>query len=258
MSDQTTTSAEPETRHRFTLPSAYTILFALIVLMAIATWLIPAGAYQLDKDGAPIPGTYHEVAGHPQRILIDSLTAPINGLYGIENSKGNISYYNNGTLFGAIDVALFIIVIGGFLGVTMATGAIQAGIGCAGDPAAGPGTVDDPDPDDRLRPRGVDVRHGRGEPRLLQPGHRRHDRCRVRRPDRRRDPPARLRDRHPGLDHQPVRDGNRLRVRRHLDQRRAPLPADHPHRRARPRDLLRDAVRRAGQAGPDARRWCTT
>ena len=97
--------------------------------MAVATWLIPAGAYQLDKAGAPIPGTYHEVAGHPQRILIDSLTAPINGLYGIENSKGNISYYNNGTLFGAIDVALFIIVIGGFLGVTMATGAIQAGIG---------------------------------------------------------------------------------------------------------------------------------
>ena len=109
----------PRAEHRFTLPSAYTILFALIVLMAIATWLIPAGAYQLDKAGAPIPGTYHEVAGHPQRILIDSLTAPINGLYGIENAKGNISYYNNGTLFGAIDVALFIIVIGGFLGVTM-------------------------------------------------------------------------------------------------------------------------------------------
>ncbi len=128
MSDPTVTAPAPA-RHRFTLPSAYTILFALIVLMAIATWLIPAGAYQLDKAGAPIPGTYHEVAGHPQRILIDSLTAPINGLYGIENSKGNISYYNNGTLFGAIDVALFIIVIGGFLGVTMATGAIQAGIG---------------------------------------------------------------------------------------------------------------------------------
>ena len=48
--------AEPESRRRFTLPSAYTILFALIVLMAIATWLIPAGAYQLDKEGAPIPG----------------------------------------------------------------------------------------------------------------------------------------------------------------------------------------------------------
>ena len=127
MSDQSTTT-ESEPRHRFTLPSAYTILFALIVLMAILTWVIPAGEYKLDKEGAPIPGSYSETEGDPQRILIDSLTAPINGLYGIEDAKGNISYYNEGTLFGAIDVALFIIVIGGFLGVTMRTGAIQTGI----------------------------------------------------------------------------------------------------------------------------------
>jgi uncharacterized ion transporter superfamily protein YfcC len=130
MAVQTNLQAEPTgEKRRFTLPSAYTILFALIVLMAIATWIIPAGTYDLDKEGSPIPGTYHEVKSHPQRILIDSLTAPINGLYGIENDKGNINYYNSGTLFGAIDVALFIIVIGGFLGVTMNTGAIQAGIG---------------------------------------------------------------------------------------------------------------------------------
>ena len=108
-----------ETKRRFTLPSAYTILFALIVLMAIATWLIPAGRVQARQGRSPIPGTYHEVDAHPQRILVDSLTAPINGLYGIENAKGNINYYNSGILFGAIDVALFIIVIGGFLGVTM-------------------------------------------------------------------------------------------------------------------------------------------
>ena len=50
-------------------------------------------------------------------------------MYGIEDETGNINYYNSGTLFGAIDVALFILVIGGFLGVTMKTGAIQAGIG---------------------------------------------------------------------------------------------------------------------------------
>ena len=128
MTDPTTT-APAEPRRGFKLPSAYTILFALIVLMAIATWIIPAGAYELDKDGSPIPGTYHSVDSHPARILVDSLTAPINGLYGIEDAKGNINYYNSGTLFGAIDVALFIIVIGGFLGVTMRTGAIQAGIG---------------------------------------------------------------------------------------------------------------------------------
>ena len=124
-----TTAAEPA-KSRFTLPSAYTILFALIVLAAIATWIVPAGTYNIGPDGSPLPGTYHEVDSKPARILVDSVTAPINGFYGIEDeATGNINYYNSGPLFGAIDVALFIIVIGGFLGVTMKTGAIQAGIG---------------------------------------------------------------------------------------------------------------------------------
>jgi uncharacterized ion transporter superfamily protein YfcC len=122
-------AAPAQEKRRFTLPSAYTILFALIVLAAIATWVIPAGVYDLNSFGEPVPGTYHAVASHPSRILVDSLTAPINGLYGIENASGNINYYNSGSLFGAIDIALFILVIGGFLGVTMKTGAIQGGIG---------------------------------------------------------------------------------------------------------------------------------
>ncbi len=129
MTEQAVVQPEPEEKSRFTLPSAYTILFALIVLAAIATWIIPAGRYDTNAAGEPIPGTYHEVPGKPSRIIVDSLTAPINGLYGIENAAGNINYYNSGTLFGAIDIALFILVIGGFLGVTMKTGAIQAGIG---------------------------------------------------------------------------------------------------------------------------------
>src|SRR4030095_16776041 len=93
-------AAEPEQKSRFRLPSAYTILFALIVLAAIATWIIPAGTYDLNDAGEPIPGTYHEVEAKPSRIVVDSLTAPINGLYGIEDAKGNINYYNSGTLFG--------------------------------------------------------------------------------------------------------------------------------------------------------------
>jgi len=129
MGESASPPAEPEQQSRFTLPSAYTILFALIVVAAIATWIIPAGTYNTNAAGEPIPGTYHEVDAKPSRILVDSLTAPINGLYGIEDAKGNINYYNSGTLFGAIDIALFILVIGGFLGITMKTGAIQAGIG---------------------------------------------------------------------------------------------------------------------------------
>ena len=113
----------------FSLPSAYTILFALIVVMAILTYIIPAGEYQLDENGQPIPGTYSQVEQNPQRIVTDSLMAPINGLYGIESAEdGSVSVWNSGELFGAIDVALFILVIGGFLGITMKTGAIQGGI----------------------------------------------------------------------------------------------------------------------------------
>ena len=123
-----TTSEPPSGGRGFALPSAYTILFLLIVIVALLTWIIPAGAYDVDADGQPLPGSYHTVDPNPQRIVVDSLMAPINGLYGIEAEDGSISVWNSGELFGAIDVALFILVIGGFLGVTMATGAIQGGI----------------------------------------------------------------------------------------------------------------------------------
>jgi uncharacterized ion transporter superfamily protein YfcC len=121
-------AAEQTKSRGLKLPSAYTILFILIVIVAALTWIIPAGQYEYNEDGTPIPGTYAQVEQNPARIIRDSLAAPINGLYGIEGEDGSISYYNSGELFGAIDVALFILVIGGFLGVTMQTGAIQAGI----------------------------------------------------------------------------------------------------------------------------------
>jgi uncharacterized ion transporter superfamily protein YfcC len=127
--DGTPPEATEPHKSRFTLPSAYTILFALIVVTALATWIVPAGRYALDEEGSPIPGTYEEVDATPARIVVDSLEAPINGLYGVEDpATGNVDVFNSGELFGAIDVALFILVIGGFIGITMKTGAIQAGI----------------------------------------------------------------------------------------------------------------------------------
>lgn len=112
----------------FRFPSAYTILFILIVIVAIATWIVPAGQYELSEDGEPIPGSYHPVESNPQRIIADGLMAIVNGTYGIQGEDGTISVYNIGELYGAIDVAFFVLVIGGFLSITMATGAIDAGI----------------------------------------------------------------------------------------------------------------------------------
>ena len=115
-------------KSKFTFPTAYTILALLLVVVALLTFVIPAGKYDTNPtDGAPIPGTYHAVEPSPQRLR-DAILAPINGMYGVEDRKGNVNVYNVGALYGAIDVALFILMIGGFLGVTMKTGAIDAGI----------------------------------------------------------------------------------------------------------------------------------
>lgn len=117
-----------EEKKGFKFPTAYTILFLLIILVAIGTWIIPAGSYDYNEDGEPIPGTYHEVERNPQRIIADGMLAPIDGMYGIQDETGSVNIYNSGGLYGAIDVAMFVLIIGGFLAVTMKTGAIDAGI----------------------------------------------------------------------------------------------------------------------------------
>jgi uncharacterized ion transporter superfamily protein YfcC len=123
-------TAEPaQEERRFTFPTAYTVLFLLLIVVAALTWIIPAGQYDRNADGQPVPNTYHTVPQNPQTLLRGTLLAPITGTYGIQNTEGNVSPYNSGTLYGAINVALFVLVIGGFLGLTMKTGAIDAGIG---------------------------------------------------------------------------------------------------------------------------------
>jgi uncharacterized ion transporter superfamily protein YfcC len=120
--------ATNKTKKKFSFPSAFTILFLLLILIAAATWIVPAGSYDYDEEGAPVPGSYKEVEPNPQALLSSALKGPINGMYGIEDETGNVDVWNYGELFGAIDVAMFVLIIGGFLGVTMKTGAINAGI----------------------------------------------------------------------------------------------------------------------------------
>ncbi|MDD5935494.1 MAG: YfcC family protein, partial [Clostridiales bacterium] len=96
---------------RFKMPTAYTIMLIIIIVMAILTWIIPAGAYEYTPDsGEPITGSYHQIAQNPQGIG-DIVLAPIQGF------------------IDAIEVSTFILMVGGFLGIVMQTGAINAGIG---------------------------------------------------------------------------------------------------------------------------------
>ena len=94
---------------KFRMPSAYTVLFLIILLMTALTWVIPSGAYDYGPDGEPIAGTYHRVEDEKQPLSA-VVMAPLEGLY------------------EAIDIAAFILMVGGFLGVVSKTGAIDAGI----------------------------------------------------------------------------------------------------------------------------------
>ena len=94
---------------KFRMPTAYTILFLLIILVALSTWLIPAGSYEYAGD-VPVAGTYHTVEPSPQGIGA-VLKAAFSGFY------------------DAVDVCVFILMVGGFLGVVMKTGAVDAGVG---------------------------------------------------------------------------------------------------------------------------------
>ncbi len=59
----------------------------------------------------------------------DLLLAPVNGMYGIQDPvTRQVDPFNRGTLFGSVEVFLFILSIGGFMTVVFATGALDLGI----------------------------------------------------------------------------------------------------------------------------------
>ncbi len=119
---QVTTNPEQDLASRF--PTAYTILFLLIIFVAALTWIIPAGKYdramneEVGREIA-VAGTYKTAESNPQGF-VEVMLAPVAGFYDPDSYSAN-----------AIDVALFVLFLGGFLGVVNATGSIDTGIRAA-------------------------------------------------------------------------------------------------------------------------------
>ena len=104
-----------KTKKGFKMPSSYTVLLIIIAIMAVLTWIIPAGAF--------IDGVYQKQAQNPQGIW-DVLMAPIRAMLGTHPEEGSLIKETT----AAIDVAFFILMVGGFLGVVNETGALDVGI----------------------------------------------------------------------------------------------------------------------------------
>jgi uncharacterized ion transporter superfamily protein YfcC len=138
---------------RLALPTPYTIIMIVIVLAAIATWVLPAGVYDrlsYDADrsalvvAAPegervIPASDTTVRALGLSIPLEKFTGgeirrpvAVPGTYRrIESeAQGPVGVFQAPIrgIHEAIDVILFVLVIGGFVGVFNASGAFGAGI----------------------------------------------------------------------------------------------------------------------------------
>ena len=142
--DRETPAADDEGagQSRWRFPTAFTVLALVLVVVWVASFVIPSGTYESDKAGAPIPGSYTELpdctgergegpcvdksAGEQLQELWTSVP---NGLYGIENARGDVDPFNSGFLYGSAMIFLFVLAVGAFVSVTMQTESIQTGIG---------------------------------------------------------------------------------------------------------------------------------
>jgi uncharacterized ion transporter superfamily protein YfcC len=120
-----------KTKKKFQFPSAVTTLAIVTVLVWIAAIFLPSGRYQLDADGAPIPGTFEEVPSplegwaYFQQLLL----APINGIYGLFNPDTDfVDTETVGFVFGQVGVIVFIMAIGAFISVSFYTRALDVAV----------------------------------------------------------------------------------------------------------------------------------
>ncbi len=124
-------TATPPGRRKITFPSALTVLAIVTLAVWALTFVIPSGTYRRNGTGKPLQGTYHREAAPGDFIhrLGDLFLSPVNGLYGIRDSKtGEVAPDAAGALYGSAGVFLFVLAIGAFITVVFATGALDRGI----------------------------------------------------------------------------------------------------------------------------------
>ena len=121
----------PSEKRKSGFPAPVTILTFVLIAVWIAAFFIPSGEYRHDPAGSPVAGSFRHVESPLdfKGRVEDLLLAPVNGMYGIQDPEtGRVSPSNKGKMFGSVQVFLFILSIGGFMGVVFATGALDLGI----------------------------------------------------------------------------------------------------------------------------------
>jgi uncharacterized ion transporter superfamily protein YfcC len=110
---------------RLRVPHTYALLFALVVVAAAATWVLPAGSYQrTESAGRSVvdPASYQALPRAPAGPVEIAAAYP----------RG---------LLATAPIVFYILLIGGTFGVLQATGALEAGIAAVVRAAGGRGEL---------------------------------------------------------------------------------------------------------------------
>jgi uncharacterized ion transporter superfamily protein YfcC len=104
-------------RRGFRVPHTLVLLFAMIVVAVVVTWVLPAGSYERVENEhgrmQVVPGSYRPVPDAPRLSPVTAFTAIPRGLE------------------AAAEIIFFVFIIGGTFAVLRATGAIDALLGAA-------------------------------------------------------------------------------------------------------------------------------
>lgn len=145
---------KPKRHFKLKMPGAFVILFILTVVAVAATWMIPAGSYSklsynqtsshlqiTDPHGkiSNIPSTQKELDKLGVKIDIHQFTSGgITQAISVPNTYKRLKQHPAGAgditssmvrgTIEAVDIMVFILVLGGLIGVVKASGAFESGL----------------------------------------------------------------------------------------------------------------------------------
>ena len=123
----------------FSVPDTYIIIFFVVCLAALLTYLIPQGLYETEDITYMIDGaekTRTVIKDGSFQYVLDEAGNPVKqgiGLFAAGGGVGLFNYLFEGLVSGdkwgsAVGIIAFILVIGGAFGVVLRTGAVESGI----------------------------------------------------------------------------------------------------------------------------------
>ena len=111
-------------KRTFQVPHTYTIIFILMIIVAVMTWVVPSGTFattEIDGREVTVAGTYEQM----DKTFVDGETGK---QVDLRQGPGAVLEAPIAGIMAAAEVGAFVFIVGGAFQIITATGAIDAGM----------------------------------------------------------------------------------------------------------------------------------